>query len=99
MTDRQSSPSVAYRVQTKKLLGNVLKVGLSAGLIGYLAWQAYQDPRFYALAAQPKNWPLLLLALPLCLAAVTITILRWQLFVRALGLSFTTRDVLRAGFV
>ena len=84
---------------TKKLLANVLKVGLSVALIGYLAWQAWQDPRFYDLASQPKNWPVLIMSLPLCLTAVTVTILRWQVLVRTLGLSFTTRDALRAGFV
>jgi glycosyltransferase 2 family protein len=41
----------------------------------------------------------LVLALPLCLAAVTVTILRWQMLVRTLGLSFSTRDALRAGFL
>ena len=86
-------------MQTKQVLTTVLKVGLSTALVGYLAWQAWNDPRFYALAARPKNWPLLVGALPICLAAVTVTILRWQLLVRTLGLSFTTRDALRAGFV
>ena len=86
-------------VQTKKLIGTALKVSLSAALIGYLAWQAYHDQRFYDLATKPKNWPLLFCALPICLTAVTVTILRWQMFVRTLGLAFTTRDALRAGFV
>jgi hypothetical protein len=86
-------------VQTKQLIGTLIKVALSAALIGYLAWQAYHDQRFYDLAAKPKNWTVLVCALPLCLAAVTVTILRWQLFVRTLGLTFTTRDALRAGFV
>ena len=86
-------------MQTKKLLGNVLKVGLSAALIGYLAWQAWNDPRFYDLAAKSKNWAVLVWALPLCLAAVTATILRWQVLVRTLGLTFSTSDALRVGFV
>ena len=86
-------------MQTKQLISNGIKVALSAALIGYLAWQAYHDQRFYDLATKPKNWAVLVCALPLCLAAVTVTILRWQLFVRTLGLTFTTRDALRAGFV
>ncbi|MCI0360011.1 MAG: flippase-like domain-containing protein [Planctomycetaceae bacterium] len=83
----------------RQLVSTTIKVALSAALIAYLGWQAYRDDRFYQLAAQPKNWLLLASALPICLAAVTVTILRWQLFVRALGLDFTTRDALRAGFV
>src|SRR5205823_12211888 len=35
----------------------------------------------------------------ICLLAVTITILRWHLLVHALGLSFTVRETLRAGFL
>jgi Dolichyl-phosphate-mannose--protein O-mannosyl transferase len=86
-------------VPTRQLVSTTLKVAFSVALIGYLGWQAYSDPRFYALAAKPKNWLVLVSALPICLTAVTVTILRWQLFVRTLGLEFTTRDTLRAGFV
>lgn len=89
----------SYVVQLKKVLATAVKVGLSAALIGYLGYQAYSDERFRDLAGGPKNWPLLVLALPLCLAAVTVTILRWQMLVRTLGLSFSTSDALRAGFL
>ncbi len=86
-------------MKTRQLLSTVLKVGFSAVLVGFLGWRAYNDPSFRDLASQPKNWPLLLSALPICLVAVTITILRWNLLVRTLGLSFTVRDTLRAGFL
>jgi uncharacterized protein (TIRG00374 family) len=64
-----------------------------------LAARAARDPQFTELVAGEKHWPLLLCALPICLAAVTITILRWGLLTRALGLEFSTRETLRAGFL
>lgn len=39
------------------------------------------------------------LALACVLAAVTVTILRWHLLLRTLGLQFTVRESLRAGFM
>jgi uncharacterized protein (TIRG00374 family) len=71
----------------------------SVAMLGYLAVQAAGDPRFRDLAAGEKNWLLLGVGLPLCLAAVTLTILRWQLLLRTLGLEFSTRETLRAGFL
>jgi glycosyltransferase 2 family protein len=86
-------------VQTKKILSAVVKLALSVGLIGFLAYSAAQDKQFGELVARPKNWPLLACALPLCLLAVTVTILRWHLLIGALGLSFSVRETLRAGFL
>lgn len=96
---RFRQPGYESSVQTKKLLYTVGKVAFSAGLVGFLGWRAWHDASFRELAGRPKNWPVLASALPVCLAAVTITILRWQMLVRALGLDFTTRDALRAGFL
>jgi uncharacterized protein (TIRG00374 family) len=84
---------------TKKLVSTVAKLGLSALLLGYLGWMAADDPQFGALVAGQKNWPVLLLTLPVCLAAVTITILRWYLLIHTLGLRFSVRETLRAGFL
>jgi uncharacterized protein (TIRG00374 family) len=83
----------------KKLLINGLKLAVSAALISYLAWRAVGDAQFQQLAQGPKDWPLLLLAVPICFFAVTVTILRWHLLIWALGLKFTVRETLRAGFL
>jgi uncharacterized protein (TIRG00374 family) len=61
--------------------------------------RAANDKQFGELLAGEKNWPLLLLALPICLTAVTMTILRWHLLLRTLTLSFSLRESLRAGFL
>jgi uncharacterized membrane protein YbhN (UPF0104 family) len=75
------------------------KLALSGLLIGYLVLRATSDPQFGQLLAGRKDWPVLLAALPVCLAAVTITILRWHLLVHALGLEFSVGQTLRAGFL
>jgi glycosyltransferase 2 family protein len=86
-------------VQFKKVVTTVVKLALSLALIGYLVSRVAGDKQFAALVAGPKNWPLLLCSLPVCLNAVTVTILRWHLLVRALALRFTVRETLRAGFL
>jgi glycosyltransferase 2 family protein len=91
--------TTASAASLKKLLSTVLKLGISAALVGWLVYMAANDPQFAELVAGPKNWPVLVLALPVCLAAVTITILRWHLLIHALGLQFTVRETLRAGFL
>jgi glycosyltransferase 2 family protein len=84
---------------TRKLVSALVKLAVSAVPIGYLIWRAAHDKDFGALVSGPKNWPVLLCALPVCLFAVTITILRWKLLIGALGLSFSVRETLRAGFL
>jgi glycosyltransferase 2 family protein len=94
-------PPVTERcvVQFRKTVSTLAKLAVSAFLIGYLVFRAAHDPQFGQLLAGKKNWPVLLCALPVCLFAVTITILRWHLLIHALGLSFSVRETLRAGFL
>jgi glycosyltransferase 2 family protein len=83
----------------KKSLGIVVKIAFSASLLGFLGWRAYHDEQFWPLVTGPKNWLVLAAAVPVGLAAVTITILRWHMLVRTLGLEFSLREALRAGFI
>jgi hypothetical protein len=83
----------------KNAVSAAVKLAVSAALIGYLVKRAWSDPQFAALLEGPKNWPLLVCVLPVCLVAVTITILRWHLLVHSLELSFRVRETLRAGFL
>ncbi len=86
-------------MQPRKIISAAVKLAISAVLIGYLIVCAARDDQFGALVSRQKNWPVLLCALPVCLFAVTITILRWNLLIGALGLSFSIRETLRAGFL
>lgn len=87
----------AYRL--KKILINLLKFGVSAGILAYLIVDAQRNQTFAKLATQPKDWPLLALAFIICLAAVALTHVRWYFLVRALDLPFTMRDAFRLGFL
>jgi uncharacterized protein (TIRG00374 family) len=86
-------------VQTRKVIAIFGKLAVSALLIAYLFGKARADQHFGELISGPKDWPVLLCALPICLFSVTLTILRWNLLVRAIGLSFSVRQTLRAGFL
>lgn len=86
-------------VDTKQILSTFLKLGASAAMLGYLGWTAANDPQFRVLIAGPKDWMILVWALPICLTAVTLTIMRWHMLVRTLGMEFRARDALRAGFL
>jgi uncharacterized protein (TIRG00374 family) len=83
----------------RKVLFNLVKFGLSLGIVGYLLVDTSRDRAFADLAHQPKNWGLLALALFTGLSAVLLTFVRWHLLVRALGLPFALKDALRLGFL
>ena len=95
---RRCTPIAGKPVAAKKHLGTLLKVA-SVLLLGYLVYRAANDPQFVSLAQGQKNWPLLLCTLPICLVTVTITILRWHLLLRTLGLKFSIAETLRSGFL
>ena len=83
----------------KKILITLLKVGISAAILGYLVWDAHRNDAFANLLEQPKHWGLLTLALASCSTAVLLTLIRWCYLVRALGVPLRMRDALRIGFL
>jgi len=89
----------APRWPVRKTLVLAVKLSVSAGLLAFLFHQARQDAHFRTLVGQPKDWSLLGMALLVVLSAVTVTIFRWFLLVRALDIPFTMREALRLGFL
>jgi uncharacterized membrane protein YbhN (UPF0104 family) len=83
----------------KKILLTLLKIGISAAILGYLVYDAHRNEAFAHLWRQPKQWGLLTLALVACSSAVVLTLVRWCYLVRALGLPLRMRDALRIGFL
>lgn len=83
----------------KHFLSIAVKVAISAALLGYLGYRAWNDKSFLPLVTGPKDWLVLAGAVPIGLAAVTLTILRWHMLVRALGMQFPLSEALRAGFL
>lgn len=83
----------------KRIFVNVLKYGVSLGILAWLFSRAAADQSFDVLASQPKQWTLLVSAFLVALAAVSITFYRWWRLVRALGLTLSIRDAIRLGFL
>ena len=76
----------------------VAKIGLACLLLWYFARKAQQSGSFASLRDQQKHWGLLLAATFCCLGAIIITIVRWMMLVRALGIPFPVKDAFRLGF-
>jgi len=83
----------------RRIATTSLKIGVSAAILGYLFWDAQRNEAFGNLWRQPKQWTLLGCAFVLCFTAVVLTLIRWCLLVRALGMQFSLRDALRLGFL
>ncbi len=77
------------------------KIGVSVAILGYLIFSAFQNPDFVNMLEGWRNWLWWRLAgaVLLVLAAVALTVCRWQMLARTLGLEFTTREALRVGFL
>ncbi len=82
----------------KRTLLNLVKFGIPAAIIGWLL-STVPPEQFQELQERPKNWPLLLTALLIVFAAVSLTFLRWYFLVRALQLPFRLIDAFRLGFL
>lgn len=87
----------------KKLLITLLKIGISAAIIGYLVWGATGTKNeagenvFQQLLDRPKQWKLLAAAWLFCASAVMLTLVRWWYLVRALELPLRLTQGLRIG--
>ena len=86
----------------KKLLITLLKVAISAAIIGYLVWDAIRGGEngnvFANLVNQPKQWGILAAAWASCTVAVLLTFVRWWYLVRALDVPCRFRDIVRISF-
>jgi hypothetical protein len=85
----------------KKLLTNLAKVTVSAGIIAYLLSNARNDPNFDKLDfSDPNfNWWLIGGAALCWMTSLTLGIVRWYLLVRAVGLPFRIQDAFRLGLL
>ena len=70
-------------------------------ILGWLFQKLWRDDQqsIVALYENANNWPQLLLALSVYLAAIIGTFLRWYLLVIALRLPFRKADAIRLGFI
>lgn len=82
----------------KKAALVALKFGVPTAIIAWLL-ASVPEEGYRQLRDRPKDWPLLLLALLLVFAAVSLTFIRWHLLVRTLRLRFRLLDAFRLGFL
>jgi uncharacterized protein (TIRG00374 family) len=80
----------------------LLKVAVSAAIIGYLIYDATQSKKhgnaFVNLVHQPKKWDTLIGAWSCCAGAVLLTFVRWWYLVRALDIPCRFSDSIRISF-
>lgn len=86
-------------MRLKKLVVNLLKFGISFGILGYLIYDAVSDDAFAQMMDRPKNWGCFAAAWALCMTATCLTFVRWYYLVRALDLPFRMADAFRLGFL
>ncbi len=86
----------------KKILITLLKVAISAAIIGYLVYDATRGQKngnvFANLRDQPKQWDMLAAAWAACTVAVLLTFLRWWYLVRTLDVPCRFADAVRISF-
>lgn len=83
----------------KKYLIWIAKISVSAAILSYLFYNAWQNRSFDDLVNQPKNWGLLAGGLLVALLSFLVSFLRWYMLVRALELPFAFRNAIRLGFI
>ena len=86
----------------KRLLILLLKVAISATIMGYLIYDAVWGKKngnvFANLLHQPKQWGMLAAALVSCSVAVLLTFVRWWYLVRALDVPCRFTNAIRISF-
>ncbi len=85
----------------KKLLVTLLKISVSAVILGYLVYDATEGKganAFANLVHQHKRWGMLALAWCSCAAAVMLTFVRWWYLVRVLDIPCRFFDAIRISF-
>lgn len=87
----------------KRLAVALLKLVLSVALVAWLFARAARDDAFGDLARQYRDpgfqWAALVGAFVCIFVAVLLTLWRWYLLVRALGIPLSIREALRLGFL
>lgn len=77
----------------------LLKLGVSAAILGWLIFRPASQEAFAKVISQPLDWLMLTAATLLCIATVAGTIVRWWMLVRALHIPMGFFDGIRLGFV
>lgn len=80
--------------RAKQVFLALLKFAIPAGIIGYLLWNIKPE-QWEQLTTQPKNYPLLVGALLVALAAMCLSFARWCILVRCQGIPLSMLEAFR----
>ena len=94
---RARAVTAARKVTASPAAGNLAKYGLGFGALAFVLWKYWSQLR--AQFQQSPHWEYLAAAAALAFACTAIQLFRWYLLVRALGLPFAGRGVVRLGLV
>ena len=83
---------------TKKTIFALLKFAIPAAIIGYLIWRI-EPAHWEELAAQPKNYGFLTLALAVSLVAMSLSFARWCVLVRCQEIELSMLEAFRLGSI
>ena len=76
----------------------IVKIVIPAGIIGLLIY-SIKPEQWSALTEHPKNYPLLVGALLVALAAISLSFARWCLLVRCQGIELSVMEAFRIGAI
>ena len=83
----------------KKSLLFLMKASVILSIFIFLFYQAYQNDAFTEFLNRPKNWGYLGLTFLANFVALSITIIRWQFLLKAVGVPLKMKEALRIGFL
>ena len=86
------------RSLSKSTLVTIVKFVIPAAIIGYLVWRI-EPEQWHQLTVQPKDYLLLLAALLVALAAMSLSFARWCVLVRCQGIELTMMEAFRLGSI
>ena len=82
-----------------KTLLFLIKTSVILAIFAFLFYQAYSNDAFTRFWDRPKNWGLLALAFLANFVALSITIIRWQFLLKAVGVPLKLKEAFRIGFL
>ncbi|QEG01829.1 hypothetical protein Mal15_59100 [Stieleria maiorica] len=82
----------------RQLFATVCKIAIPLGIIAFLLYRI-EPQQWDELAQHDKNYPLLLGALAVAVAAVSLSFARWCLLVRCQGIELTVLEAFRLGAI
>ena len=83
----------------KKTLLFLIKTSVILSIFIFLFYQASSNDVFAKFWNRPKNWGLLALAFLANFVALSITIIRWQFLLKAVGVPLKLKEAFRIGFL